>query len=153
MPFRYFEDFRVGMVMEYGQRRLTRDEIVAFATRYDPQPMHLDEEAAKHTLLGGLAASGWHTSSLLMRMNVDHLLRDSSCLGSPGIKETRWLKPVRPDDVLSVRTTVLESRPSRSRPEMGLVVLKCEVLRQNGDVVLTQEGTLMFGRRPNGEAA
>jgi len=150
---RYFEDFPPGWSLDYGDRLVTKDEIIAFARRFDPQPMHLDEEAAKHTLLGGLAASGLHTNSILMRLNVDHILHDSASLGSPGIREFRWLKPVRPGDRLSARATVIEARPSQSRPEMGLVTMRFEMRRQDGDLVLTMEGTLMLGRRPAREAA
>lgn len=146
----FFEDFPPGETAEYGDRTVSREEIIAFAARYDPQPMHLDETAAAKTLLGGLAASGWHTACLLMRMNTDHMLRDSTSMGAPGIDELKWLRPVHPGDRLRVRRATLEARPSNSRPEMGLVSFLFEVLNQRGETVMTQRNTIMFGRR-NGE--
>ena len=117
MPTLHFEDFRKGDRREFGNCLVTREAIVAFARRYDPQPFHLDEAQACESLLGGLAASGWHTVSLLMRMNCDEYLVDSSSMGGPGVKEIRWRKPVRPGDRLRARSEVLEARASRSRPE------------------------------------
>ena len=101
MPKFYFEDFSAGWTAEYGPRRVTREEIVGFAAQFDPQPMHLDEEAARHTMLGGLAASGWHTCCIMMRMIADGLLLDAASMGAPGIDEVKWLKPVRPGDELT----------------------------------------------------
>src|SRR3954453_814299 len=103
VPKLYFEDFSVGQVAEYGPRRVTREEIVAFAAQFDPQPMHLDEEAARHTILGGPGASGWHTCCIAMRLIADGLLLDTASMGSPGIEELKWLKPVRPGDALTIR--------------------------------------------------
>ncbi len=120
---------------------------MAFARRYDPQPFHLDEEQARLSLLGGLAASGWHTVGLLMRMNCDNYLLDSSSLGGPGVAEIRWLKPVRPGDRLHARSEVLEARPSRSRDAVGLVRMLWAALNQTGDTVMTQDMMIMFGRR------
>lgn len=153
MTFRAFEDFKPGEIITYGDKLVTREEIIAFAGDYDPQPMHLDEEAGKASMLGGLAASGWHTIAMMMRLNVDHLLAQSTSWGSPGIKELRWKKPVYPGDRLHVRVHVLEARASKSRPEMGLVSFLFECVNQHGDVVMTQENAIMFGRREAGAAA
>jgi acyl dehydratase len=143
----WYEDFFPREIATYGARTVTREEIVAFASLYDPQPMHLDEKAASNTMLGGLAASGWHSICLLMRLNVDHMLADSASMGSPGVKEVKWLKPVRPGDTLSVRRTTLSMRPSESRPDTGFVSFLFELMNQNGEVVLTQENVMMIGRR------
>ena len=150
---RTFEDFAPGATFAYGGELVTREAIFDFARRYDPQPMHLDEEAAKTSLLGGLAASGLHTNSLLSRMTAQHLLADTACLGIAGIKEFRWFRPVRPDETLSVKAEVLDARASRSRPEMGLVTFRFDVSADAGDRVLTLDGTLMFARREPGNAA
>lgn len=145
---RYFEDFKAGDVIELGSRTVTRDEIVAFAREFDPQPFHLDEEAAKRSIYGGLLASGWHTTALFMRIFYDGLVRDFASMGSPGIDEIRWPKPVRPGDTLSGRFTVLESTPSRSKPDRGVVRSLCELRNQHGEVVLTLVGMSLIGRRP-----
>jgi acyl dehydratase len=143
----YWEDFIVGSVAEFGSRLVTREEIIAFAAEFDPQPMHMDEEFARSTMLGGLAASGWHTCAIEMRMIVDGFMGDSDSLGSPGIDEVRWLKPVRPGDRLTLRRTILEARPLRSRPEWGLVRFRFELINQAGETVMRQENVNMFGRR------
>src|SRR5438128_4287878 len=145
---RYFEDFKVGESLDLGRRSVSADEIVAFAREFDPQPFHIDEEAAKRSIYGGLLASGWHTGSLLMRILNDGLLKDTASLGSPGVDELRWLKPVRPGDVLSARMTVLESIPSRSKPDRGLIRSLMELRNQHGEVVLTVRGLSLLGRRP-----
>ena len=106
MPKYYFEDFSTDWTAEYGPRRVTREEIIGFAAQYDPQPMHLDEEAARHTMLGGLAASGWHSCCIMMKMIADGLLLDTASMGAPGIEEVKWLKPIRPGDSLTVRGSV-----------------------------------------------
>jgi acyl dehydratase len=147
MPAVYYEDFAAGQIREFGPRTVTREEIVAFASEFDPQPMHLDENAAKKTILGGLGASGWHTCAVMMRLLCDGLLLDSSSQGSPGIDEVKWKKPVRPGDALSVRHTVLETRDSKSRPEVGLVRQQCDVLNQRGETMLEMRFTAMFGKR------
>ena len=116
----------------YGPRLVTREEIVAFAAEFDPQPMHLDEAAASATLLGGLAASGWHICCLLMRIIADGFMLDSSSMGAPGIEEVRWLKPLRPGTQIRVRVTVLESRASNSRPDMGLTQIPLRGARRSG---------------------
>jgi len=144
---RYFDDFKPGQIFELGRHTITKESIVAFAREYDPQPFHTDEEAAKETIYGGLIASGWQTGALLMRLFWDGLLHECASLGSPGIDELRWVKPVRPGDTLSLRYTVVETVPSRSKPDRGIVRSLCEMRNQDGDVVLTMKGLGMFMRR------
>lgn len=143
----HWEDFPVGQVREFGPRSVTREDILEFAGRFDPQPFHLDEDAARASLFGGLCASGWHTCALTMRMMVDAYLRDTASLGSPGIDNLRWTKPVYPGDTLHGRMTVLQARPMASRPQVGLLQSRWEVFNQHGEPVLTMEGWGMFGRR------
>ncbi len=145
---RYFEDFTPGDVIELGARTITKERILAFAREFDPQPFHTDEAAARRSIYGGLLASGWHTGSLAMRLLYDGLLKDTASLGSPGIDELRWLKPVRPGDTLSLRMTILESIPSRTKPDRGLVRSLMEMRNQRGEVVLTIRGLSLLGRRP-----
>lgn len=145
---RHFEDFRPGDVIELGSQTITKEAIIAFAKEFDPQVFHVDEEAAKQTIYGGLLASGWHTGSLLMRLLCDGLLARTASLGSPGIDELRWLKPVRPGDTLSGRMTVIERIPSRSKPDRGMVRSLMELRNQHGEVVLTVKGLSLLGRRP-----
>lgn len=147
MPKLHFEDFTPGQTIEFGPRLVTREEILAFAAQYDPQPMHLDEEAGRNSMLGGLGASGWHTSSIMMRMICDSFLLDSTSMGAGGVEEVKWLKPVRPDDKLTLRTTILDTRRSRSRPEMGIVRLHYELFNQRGDGVMIMIVPTMFGTR------
>jgi acyl dehydratase len=153
MAKRYFEDFAAGMVIEHGPRLVTREEIVAFAAEFDPQPMHLDEEAARNSILGGLAASGWHTCCLLMRMACDGFVLDSSSMGAPGVDEVKWLKPLRPGTHITLRTTVLEIRTSKSRPEMGFVKVLMEVLDDEGGRIMTLTTSMLMGRRVAAEVA
>jgi acyl dehydratase len=143
----FWEDFIVGSVAEFGPRLVTREEIIAFAAEFDPQPMHMDEEFARATMLGGLAASGWHTCAIGMRLMADGFMNDAASMGSPGVDEVRWHKPVRPGDSLTLRRTVLEARPLKSRPEWGLVKFRFELVDQTGEVAMTQESVNMFGRR------
>lgn len=142
-----FEDFVVGQVREFGGRTVGKDEILQFAAAYDPQPLHLDEAAAEASVLGGLSASGWHTCAMVMRMMCDDYLLNSTSQGSPGIDNLRWLRPVRPGDILRVRMTVLEARESKSRPQIGLIRSSWAVFNQHGEQVLSMEGWGMFGRR------
>jgi acyl dehydratase len=146
----YWEDFQPGAVAVYGPRLVTREEIVAFAAEFDPQPMHLDEAAGSATLLGGLAASGWHSCCLLMRIITDGFVLESSSMGAPGVEEVRWLRPLRPGMRIRVRSTVLETRASKSRPEMGLVKIHHEVLDEGDAVLTTLTSTAMLGRRQPG---
>jgi acyl dehydratase len=150
MPKLHWEDFKPGAVAVYGPRLVTREEIVAFAAEFDPQPMHLDEAAASATMLGGLGASGWHSCCLLMRIIADGFILDSSSMGGPGVDEVRWLKPLRPGTQVRVRTIVLDSRASNSRPEMGLVKFMFEMLDDADATLTTLSTTLMFGRRQPG---
>jgi acyl dehydratase len=150
MPKYYWEDFQPGAVAVYGPRLVTRGEIVAFAAEFDPQPMHLDEAAGSATSLGGLAASGWHSCCLLMRIITDGFVLESSSMGAPGVEEVRWLRPLRPGMRIRVRSTVLESRASKSRPEMGLVKIHHEVLDEGDAVLTTLTSTAMLGRRQPG---
>jgi acyl dehydratase len=144
----YLEDFAPGQVRESPTRTLTKDEIIAFARDYDPQPFHIDEEAAKHSVFGGLIASGWQTVGIMMRLLWDTFLKDTSSLGSPGSDEIRWLKPVRPGDTLRARFTIVEVTPSRTKPDRGIVRTFTEVLNQHDEVVMTHRGLGMFGRKP-----
>jgi acyl dehydratase len=142
-----FQDFTPGRVFEHGPRRLPRDEMIAFAVEFDPQPMHLDEAAARETMLGGLSASGWYLCCILMRMCVDAFVGRSSSMGAPGVEEVRWILPVRPDDELSLRATVLDTRTSKSRPEMGFVRFQFELFNTRGQRVMTLTTSLMLALR------
>jgi acyl dehydratase len=142
-----WEDFTPGRAFEHGPRRLPRDEMVAFAAEFDPQPMHLDEAAARHSMLGGLAASGWYLCGILMRMITDAFVLNSRSMGAPGVDEVRWLLPVRPGDELSLRATVLDTRASRSRPDTGFVRFEFELFNGEGRRVMTLTTSLMMGRR------
>lgn len=142
-----YEDFPVGRVLEFGGLTVSREDILRFAAEFDPQPFHLDDEAAGRSLFGGLSASGWHTCALVMRMNCDAYLNDSTSLGSPGIENLKWKRPVRPGDTLRVRLSVLEARVMKSRPEVGLVRSKWETTNQHGEVVHEMDGWGMFGLR------
>ena len=145
---RYWEDIKAGEVIELGSCTVTKEAMVAFAREFDPQPFHTDEETAKRTIWGGLIASGWHTGSMLMRLFYDGFLKDTVSLGSPGIDELKWNKPVRPGDRLSGRLTILDTAPSRSKPDRGIVRSFMEVVNQHGEVVMTTKGVNFFARRP-----
>ena len=142
-----FEDFTPGDTSTFGHCPVTREAILEFAREFDPQPFHLDDAAAKRSLLGGLSASGWHTAGMLMRMIAQGFLNNSASLGAPGIRSVKWLKPVRPGDVLSARRTLLGKRISQSRPELGFLDWQFEVLNQHGEVVMTQENVIMVALR------
>lgn len=145
---RYFEDYQAGEVFEFGDKLITAAEIIAFATQYDPQVFHLDAEAAKKTHFGGLAASGWMTASVVMRMVVDNFISRVASEGSPGIDDLRWLKPVLAGDRLSARLSVLATRRSASKPTRGLIQTKTEALNQHGEVVMSYLGWGMYTARP-----
>ena len=147
---RYFEDYIPGEVHEFGSVIAEQDEIIAFARRFDPQPFHTDLEAAKESPYGGLIASGWHTASMAMRLLVDNYISRVASLGSPGVDEVRWRKPVRPGDTLSIRITVLESKLSRSKRNQGTVRSYIEALNQDREVVMTWRGMGMFRCRDKG---
>lgn len=148
MPSFAFEDMTVGQTFDFdGSYRVTRDEIIEFARRFDPQPFHVDESAASKTMYGGLIASGWHTSSIAMRLLCDHFMNSSTGIGSPGVDEIRWVRPVRPDDELSAGMEILEVTPSRSKPDRGTVKHKVVVTNQKDEVVMTFIGMTMMRRR------
>ena len=144
---RYFEDFTAGDVLELGSVTVTEEEITEFASRYDPQPFHVDAEAAKAGPFGGLVASGWHTTALFMGLYVRAILLDSASLGSPGIDEIRWTAPVRPGDTLTGRSTVDETRPSAKNPGRGTLFTTNEVFNQDGTLVMTLRARGFFARR------
>ena len=141
---RYFEDYVAGAVHEFGCIGVEEEEIIAFAKRFDPQPFHTDPETAKHTVYRGLIASGWHTASLMMRLLVDHYISHVASLGSPGVDEICWLRPVRSGDTLLLRVTVLESTRSQSKPDQGTIRSLVEVLNQDGEIVMTMKGVGMM---------
>ena len=144
---KYWEDFEVGERAELGRHTFTEEEIVDFARRYDPQPFHIDAEKAQHGPFGGLIASGWQTCAVGMRLMVEGYISQTVSLGSPGIDNIRWLKPVRPGDTIAYRRIVLESRASTTRKGVGLVKHRWEAVNQRGELVLTMEGWGMFGRK------
>ena len=144
----YFEDFVPGQIIELGQRTVTEEEIIAFATQFDPQSFHIDKEAAKNSIFGNVIASGWHTCSMIMRLVVDGFLADSSSMGSPGLDEVRWLLPVRPGDTLTVTAETTGSKPSTSKPDRGVINTLWKAVNQHGQIVCTIHGMGMFGRRP-----
>jgi acyl dehydratase len=150
---RWFEDYREGETIAFGDRTVTAEEIIAFAREYDPQSFHLSEEGGRATPYGGLIASGWHTAALTMRMLVDHVLTRHG-LGSPGLDELRWLAPVRPGDRLRWQATVLEARRSRSKPDRGIVRQRVEAFNQRGEQVLSWTAAgLVRCRAPAPDAA
>ena len=146
---RYFEDYKEGAVYEYGYATVEQEELVAFARRFDPQPMHADAEFAAAGPFGGLIASGWYTGGIFMRLFADHYLSRVAGLASPGLDDLRWPAPVRPGDTLRLRTTTTQTRRSRSRPDRGLVVTHAELLKTEDSVVLSLEAmNLLRLRRP-----
>jgi acyl dehydratase len=150
MAPRYFEDFLAlvdSAPVELGSHVFTTSDIIEFARAYDPQPMHTDPEQARSSIYGGLIASGWHTAAIYMRLLVDSVIGASESLGSPGIENLRWLRPVRPGDTLTARFSVLEARPSESRPDRGIVRSRGEMQNQNGEVVMELEAVNFFRRR------
>lgn len=144
----YFEDFEVGKTIEVGSRTITEEEIISFATQFDPQPFHVNPEAAAGSIYRGIIASGWHTCSLMMRLMVDGFLREAASLGSPGVDEVRWLKPVRGGDTLTVTTTAVDARPSASKTDRGVIHTLWQATNQHGELVVTVKGMGMFLRRP-----
>ena len=133
---RYFEDYIAGSVHEFGSIGVDEQEVIEFGRRFVPLSYHVDKEAAKQSIYGGLIASGWHTAALMMRLYTDHYLSQVANLGSPGIDELRWDKPVYPGDELSIRVRVVETRRSESRPDRGIVTSAIDVLNQNGAIVM-----------------
>jgi acyl dehydratase len=153
VPRLYWEDFQKGRVFEHGPHRVPREEMIAFAAEYDPQPFHLDDEAARATMFGGLAASGWYSCCVLMRMMAEGFVLNSNSMGAPGVEEVKWHAPIRPEDDLLMRATVLETRASNSRPEMGFVRFNFELFNTAGELVMTLVSSLMLGRRARADAA
>ena len=141
---RYFEDYRPGFVGEYGSITVSQEEVIEFARRFDPQTFHTDPIRAARGPFGGLIASGWHTSALMMRLYADHFVSKVAGLGSPGIDELRWRRPVRPGDTLSIRVTILEARRSSSKPDRGLVRVQIEVLNQDKEIVMSLKAMTLF---------
>jgi acyl dehydratase len=145
----HYEDFAEGETRELGEYKVTRDEVISFAEEFDPQDFHLDEDAAKASPLGGLAASGWHTCGMMMRMMCDGYLNRTAGMGSPGIDEIKWLTPVRPGETLRGRMTVTGKRVSKSRPEMGLITMRWEAFNEAGERKIEATGiNLVRLRRP-----
>ena len=150
---KYFEDIEVGDETLFGHYDVTREEILEFARKYDPQPFHLSDDAAAKTHFGRLAASGWHTTAMTMSVIVGHLLKDPQAgLGSPGVDELRWLKPVHPGDRLTVRGIIVEKTPSRSKPDIGTFRTRTIVSNQDGVDVMRFTSIVMMLRRPQGDA-
>ncbi len=145
---RYFEDFHVGDTFELGPLTITAQEIISFAQQYDPQYFHLDPERAKDSIFGGLVASGWHTTALFMRMFVDGVLSKTDSIASPGVDQLRWLQPVRPNDTLHGRFTVIDARISESRPTIGILRSNCEIFNQRNELLMTLNGIHFVGRQP-----
>ncbi len=154
MQFRiWWEDFEAGQVFEHGTRTLSEEEIIRFASDWDPQRYHVDPQAAMDTPFGGLIASGWQSCAVAMRLMCDAYLNESSCVGSPGIEEIRFLKPVRPGDTLRFRSTVLESSPSRTQANRGTVSFRWELINQDGEVALSMVGRQFYLRRSTAQGA
>jgi acyl dehydratase len=146
---RYFEDYAPGLVVDCGSFHLDEDQIIAFGRQYDPQPFHVDPKAAAESPFGGVIASGWQTTSLMMRNVVEHFVSPESSLGAAGIDELRWPRPVRPGDTLRVRATVLEARRSRSKPDRGIIKSRMELTSQTGEIVMTLTAiNLVLARSP-----
>src|SRR6202167_5822330 len=145
---RYLEDFAAGQTFGSGRTRIDAERALAFAAEFDPQPMHLDEGAARHAIFGGLTASGWHTAAVTMRLLVEGELKPAGGIVGAGFEEFRWPRPVRPGDELRIESEVLEVRPSKSRPTQGLVKVRTTTLNQNGDAVQVSVGTLIVRSRP-----
>ena len=152
-PKLHFEDFHVGRTFELGPKTVTADEIIEFASEFDPQPMHLSEEAGRASILGGLSASGWHTSCMFMRMMIDSYLSSSLSEGAPGIDVMEWKKPVLAGDTLKGISTVASARAMRSRPHIGIVTFAHELHNQRGETVLRSENAIMFRLRGEENAA
>ena len=148
----YYEDFFAGQELALGSHTVTEQEIVAFATQFDPQPFHVDRDAAAASIFGGVIASGWHTCSMMMRLVVDGLMASAASMGSPGLEKVRWIVPVRAGDTLSVTYLTTALKASSSKPDRGVVYSTWKALNQHGELVCTIEGMGMFGRRPHGDA-
>ena len=144
----YWEDFTPGQTDEIGRHTFTEQEMIEFARQFDPQPFHTDPEAAKQSFFGGLIASGWHTCAIAMRLMVQKYIGQAASAGSPGVDNIRWRAPVRPGDTITYRRVILASRPSGSKPDLGLLQTRTEASNQRGEVVMTMEGWGLFRRAP-----
>ena len=145
---RYWDDYEVGQRFDLGSTRFTADDIVGFARQYDPQSFHVDADAARQSMFGGLIASGWHVAAKMMRLFVDNYVDRRTALGSPGLDELRWLKPVRPGDTLTGWVECADMVPSKSKPEIGVIHERWVVTNQKGELVMTTKGINMVRRRP-----
>lgn len=143
----YWEDLEAGKARDLGTVSVSAQEIKDFARQFDPQPFHINEAAGQRSIFGNLCASGWHTCALAMKLTVENFLNESSSMGSPGLENLRWLKPVYPGDTLRLQQTIVESRPLRTRPDTGMVRSVWDMFNQNGEKVLHMEGYGMFRRR------
>jgi len=144
---KYFEDVQVGDVMRFGHDEVTREEVIEYARQFDPQPFHLDEEAARASLFGGLIASGWHTGAMFIRMVVEHMTPVHATSGAMGFDDLKWIRPVRPGDVLSVESVIREKSESRSRPDRGTVKIESRISNQRGEVVMSLVSLVIYLRR------
>lgn len=151
MSKRYFEDFAVGDTEEFGNYITSQEDIIEFATEFDPQPFHIDPDAAKEHFFGGIIASGWHTGSMLMRMIVDHQVGNAASMGSPGMDELRWIRPVRPGEQLKAQSEVLQSTPHKYKNDRGFIKFKHTVLTHDGEIKMTMTSSILFGKRPSNE--
>ncbi len=145
---KYFEDFPVGESLDCGNWTFEKEAMVQFARQFDPQPFHVDEEKARHSIFGGLIASGWYTCSVGMRLIVDAVVNETASMGSPGVDSLRWMKPVRPGDTLRLLATVIEAEPSKSRPDRGRLTFIYEFAGDDGEPVMTMRAIAIIGRRP-----
>ncbi len=146
---KYWEDFEVGTQFEFGKKTVTEEEIIRYARKFDPQPFHIDKEAAANHYYQGIIASGWHTAAMCMRMMVDGYLQDAASSGSPGVEQLRWKQPVRPGETLHVKAEVLDRSLPKSRPELGFVKFSHKVFNQDGDMKMSMVSSGMFSRRPS----
>jgi len=150
---RFFEDIKADQVYEFGTITVSEKDIIDFARQFDPQDFHLDPAKAASSLFGGIVASGWHTTAVVMRLYVDHYLSHVANLGSPGVEDIRWPNPLRPGDILRIRVTILEARPSRSKPDRGIVRVHVEAINQTNNLVLSMIGVSFVGRRQESSAS
>ncbi|MGO9471517.1 MAG: MaoC family dehydratase [Isosphaeraceae bacterium] len=150
---RFFEDIKADQVYEFGTITVSEKDIIDFARQFDPQDFHLDPAKAASSLFGGIVASGWHTTAVVMRLYVDHYLSHIANLGSPGVENIRWPNPLRPGDTLRIRVTILEARPSRSKPDRGIVRVHVEAINQTDKLVLSMIGVSLVGRRQESSAS
>jgi acyl dehydratase len=150
---RFFEDIQAGQVFVFGTITVSEKDIIDFARQFDPQDFHLDPAKAASSLFGGIVASGWHTTAVVMRLYVDHYLSHIANLGSPGVEDIRWPNPLRPGDTLRIRVTILETRPSRSKADRGIVRVRVEAINQTDNLVLSMIGVSLVGRRQDSSAS